>query len=136
VAGSALVGDAPGGDLQGGKQGGGPVPEVVVGALLGSPRPDAAHGLGAFQGLDLGFLIHAEDDRPLGWVQVQADDVVDLGRELGSVENLKVSARQGCTPYSRQMRAIVSRLTPSSRASSRVDQCVTPSLTGGGLRVT
>jgi hypothetical protein len=52
------------------------------------------------------------------------------------VENLKVSARQGWTPYSRQMRAMVSRLTPSSWASSRVDQWVIPSLAGGGLRVT
>jgi hypothetical protein len=80
VAGSALVGDAPGGDLQRGEQRGRSVPDVIVGALLGPPGPDATNGLGAFQGLDLGLLVHAEDHRPLGWVQVQADVVVDLGR--------------------------------------------------------
>jgi hypothetical protein len=42
---------------------------VVVAAPLGPPEPDAAHGLGAFQGLDLGLLIHAEDHGPLGWVR-------------------------------------------------------------------
>jgi hypothetical protein len=136
VAGSALVGDAPGGDLQGGKQRGRPVPQVVMGALLGPPGPDPAHGLGTFQGLNLGLLVHAEHHGPLRWVPVQADDVVDLGRQLGSVENLKVSARQGWMPYSRQMRAMVSRLTPSSRARSRVDQWVMPSRGGAGLRVT
>jgi hypothetical protein len=82
VAGSALVGDLPGGDLQGGNQRGRAVPQRVVGALFGPAGPDLAHGLGAFQGLDLGLLIDPEDDRPLGWVQVQADDVVDLGRQL------------------------------------------------------
>jgi hypothetical protein len=40
------------------------------------------------------------------------------------VENLNVSARHGLMPYSRQTRATVSRLTPSSRASRRVDQWV------------
>jgi hypothetical protein len=38
VAGSALVGDAPGRDLQRGEQGGGAVAGVVVGALLGASR--------------------------------------------------------------------------------------------------
>ena len=32
--------------------------------------------------MDLRLLIDAEDDRPLGWVQVQADDVMNPGRQL------------------------------------------------------
>jgi hypothetical protein len=92
-----------------------------MGALLGPAGPDLAHGLGAFQGLELGLLIDAEDDRPLGWVQVRPTTSWTLAASWGSVENLKVAARQGCTPYSRQMRAMVSRRTPSSRASSRID---------------
>jgi hypothetical protein len=42
-----------------------------------------ADRLGAFQGLDLGLLIHAQHNRTVGWVKVQADDVVDLGDQLG-----------------------------------------------------
>jgi hypothetical protein len=48
---------------------------------------------------------------------------------------LKVSSRQGLRSWSRQLRATVLWLTPSSTASSRVDQCVTPSRSGGGLSV-
>ena len=91
VAGGALVDDVPGRDLQRGEQGCGPVPDVVVGALLGPVGPDPADRLGALQGLDLGLFVHAQHHRPLGWVQVQADDVVDLGRELrvgGELEGL------------------------------------------------
>lgn len=59
-----------------------------------------------------------------------------LATSAGSEENLKVSVRHGLTPCSRHTRAIVSRLTPSSRASRQVDQCVIPSPGGGGLEVT
>jgi hypothetical protein len=62
-----------------------------MGALLWPVAPDSTHGLGAFQRLDLGLLVHTEDDRPLGWVQVEPDDVVDLGREVrvgGDLEGL------------------------------------------------
>jgi hypothetical protein len=60
-------------------------------ALLGPIQPDTADRLGAFQGLDLGLLVHTEHDRACGWVQIQPDDVVDLGRELrvgGELEGL------------------------------------------------
>ena len=74
-----------------------------MGALLGPVRPDPTHGLGAFQGLDLGLLVHAEDDRPLGRLQVQADDVVDLGRQLrvgGELEGLDPPGLHAVlTPY-------------------------------------
>jgi hypothetical protein len=91
VAGSASVDDTPGGDLQRGEQGGGAMAAIVVRAPLGPVRPDAAHGLGALQGLDLGLLVDAEHDRALGWVQVEPDDVVDLGGQFrvgGELERL------------------------------------------------
>jgi hypothetical protein len=59
-----------------------------------------------------------------------------LATSSGSVETLKVSTRQGWMPCSRQTLATVSWLTPSSRATSRVDQWVMPSLGGGGVSVT
>ena len=60
---------------------------------------------------------------------------VTLATSSGSVENLKVSERHGWTPYSRQHRATVALPTPSLAASSLLDQWVTPSDLGGGLRV-
>ena len=53
----------------------------------------------------------------------------------GSVENLNVSRRQGCSPYSRHTSATFTFERPISAASSRLDQCVTPSLRGGGSSV-
>jgi hypothetical protein len=67
------------------------MPDVVVGALLGPIQPDAADRLGAFQGRDLGLLVHPEHDCPLGWVQVEPGDVVDPGNKLrvgGELEGL------------------------------------------------
>src|SRR5690348_12486965 len=58
-----------------------------------------------------------------------------LASSCGSVENLKLSARQGCSPHSRHTSAILTFDRPSSAASSRDDQCVTPSRDGGGSRV-
>jgi len=51
------------------------------------------------------------------------------------VENVNVSAFQGFRPQRRQIRATVAKLTPSRSASSRTDQCVTPSPAGGGSSV-
>jgi hypothetical protein len=55
---NAAVGDLAGGHLQGGKQRGGAVAEVVVGAPLGQPRPERQDRLRAVQRLDLGLLVH------------------------------------------------------------------------------
>jgi hypothetical protein len=63
VARCAVVDDPSGRDLQRREQGGGAVSGVVVGALLGASRPHAADGLGALEGLDLGFLVYAQHDR-------------------------------------------------------------------------
>jgi len=51
------------------------------------------------------------------------------------VENLNVCTRWGLRPYSRQIMDTVKFDTPTSAASSRVDQCVTPSRWGGPARV-
>ena len=58
-----------------------------------------------------------------------------LASSCGSVENLKLSARQGCKPYSRHTLATFTFDRPISAASSRDDQCVTPSRPGGGSKV-
>ena len=49
--------------------------------------------------------------------------------------NLNVSAFHGFRPYRRQIRATVAKLIPRWSANNRADQCVTPSLAGGGSSV-
>ena len=92
--------------------------DVVVGAALGQAGLHRQHRLGAIQRLDLGLLIDAEHDGVLRGVEVEADDVGDLGDQFGSVENLNVSDRHGCTPYSRQALATAEKLIPSSRPTN------------------
>ena len=56
--------------------------DVVVGVPLGDARPHRQHRPGAFQSLDLRFLIDADHDRVLWRCQVQARDVADFRFEL------------------------------------------------------
>jgi hypothetical protein len=63
-----------------------------------------------------------------------------LAWSSGSVENLNVSARHGCTPKRCQIRAMVAceigvPSSASAVASSRVDQCVAPNRVGGSVKV-
>ncbi len=60
---------------------------------------------------------------------------VTLAANSGSVENLNVSARHGCTPNARQARTTVAWSIFNRTASSRDDQCVTPNDSGGGRNV-
>jgi hypothetical protein len=53
----------------------------------------------------------------------------------GSVENLNVSRRQGCSFHSRQIRATDANEMPRCLASRRADQCVTPRDSGGAVNV-
>jgi hypothetical protein len=53
----------------------------------------------------------------------------------GSVENLNVSRRHGCSPHLRQILLTHTCEMPSWSASSRLDQCVTPSFSDGGSSV-
>lgn len=75
--------DAAGGDLQGGEQGGGAVPVVVVGAPLDPARLHGQHRGGAVQGLDLGLLVDAQHHGVVRGCQVQAHHFGDLGDQLG-----------------------------------------------------
>ena len=78
----AEPGHLPGGDFQGGEQGGGAMADVVVAALLVVARLHRKHFLGAVQRLDLGLLIDAQHDRVSRRVQIQAYNVGDLGLQF------------------------------------------------------
>ena len=82
VPGVAGVGDLAGRDVEGGEQAGDAVPGVVVGLPLGDARAHRQDRLAPLQGLALGLLVDADHDGVLGRVQVEADDVADLGVEL------------------------------------------------------
>ena len=111
------------------------MPDVVVGALLRDAGPHRQHRRGAVQRLDLGFLVHAEHHRLVRRVQVQPDHVADLGvqpRVGGELEALRPPRLQA--PFPPDVRDFTLEM-PSSAASSRDDQCVTPSRSGGGSSV-
>ena len=109
----AGVGDLAGRDLQGGEQGGGAVPLVVVGGLLGQARAASAGSArsGPAPGSGTSRRRTARSPSPAG---------PGTGRRRrgpwpparGSVENLNVSRRHGCTPQSRQIRATVALRDP------------------------
>jgi hypothetical protein len=58
------------------------VPGVVVRAPLRHAGHHWQHRLGPVQGLDLGFLVHAQHDGLLGRVVIEADHVHDFRHEL------------------------------------------------------
>ena len=106
---------------------------VVVGGALGQPGLHRQDRLGAVQRLDLRLLVDAQHDGPLGRVQIQADDVADLGDELrvpGQLERLRAVRLQPerlpdpvhrrlvepdlrCHRPRRPMRRVLRRRTPS-----------------------
>lgn len=71
------------GDFQGGEQGGGAVPDVAVGGAFGQSGAHRQDRSGPVEGLDLTFLVHAEHDGVFGRVEVEPDDVADLGVQVG-----------------------------------------------------
>ncbi len=85
----AGAGDLAGRDLQGGVEAGGAVALVVVGHPGRFARLDRQRRLGAIQRLDLGLLIHADDQSALRRIEVEPDDVdhlLDQLRVLGELE--------------------------------------------------
>ena len=67
----ALRQDSAGGDIEGGKQGGGAVANVVMGYTLHVPQSHEQHRLGPVDGLNLRLLINGEHDRMVGRVQIE-----------------------------------------------------------------
>ena len=136
VPGLAGVDDLAGGHLERGEQRGGAVADVVVGGLLRQPGPHRQDRRGPLQGLDLRFLVDAEHHGVLRRVQIQPDHVADLGLQFrigGELERLDPPGLQ--VPAAPDPRHRREAEIPSSAASSRLDQCVTPSRCGGGVNV-
>jgi len=77
------------GHVQGGKQCGGAVADVVVSDTLDVAQTHGQQRLGPIQGLDLRFLVNAEQDCLVGRVEVEADDVSYLLNKEGIVAELE-----------------------------------------------
>ena len=131
----ADAGDPAGGDLECREQCGGAVADVVVAALVGVAGLHRQRLLGPVQRLDLRLLVDTQHDRVLRGARYSPITSVTLATRSGSVENLNVSARHGVTPKARHAFNTVAWSSFSRDPSSRDDQCVTPSRTGGGVRV-
>ena len=83
-----LIDHFAGAEVQGGKQRGGTVTAVVLGAPLRHP---GHHRLLAIKCLDLALLVHAQHERPVRRIQLQTDDVahfLDAQRIGGELEGL------------------------------------------------
>ena len=64
-----------------GEQGGGAVAFIVMGHDLTAPRLDRQPGLGAIEGLDLTFLVEREHHGMRRGIDIESDDVGELGGE-------------------------------------------------------
>jgi hypothetical protein len=72
-----------GGDVQGGKERGGAVPHIVMGHPLHVAQSHGQDGLGAVQGLNLGFFVDAQDHGLVRRIEIESHDVPDLLHEEG-----------------------------------------------------
>jgi hypothetical protein len=98
VARQAVPDDVPRRDIEGGKQGGGAVPLVVMGHGAGAPALERQPGLGPVQGLDLALLVKGEDHGPLRRIEVEADHIPQLGDEGGILGELEPVDLVGLEP--------------------------------------
>src|SRR5687767_5855920 len=91
------------GEVERGVQAQRSVPLVVVRASLDLAWPERQHGLRPVERLNLGLLVHGEDQRVLGRAHVQTDDVNDLLREPRVLADLEVlhsmRLEAGTLPY-------------------------------------
>jgi hypothetical protein len=106
---------------------------VGVGTSLGPPGLHRQHRRGPVQRLDLGLRTHGQHDRVLRRNHVQADHVGDLPDQLGIGGDLERLDPPRLHPV------VTPRPGPGRiadlrrRASSRLDQCVTPSAPGDAV---
>jgi hypothetical protein len=78
VTGQAFVDHLTGGHIQGGKEGGGSVPFVVMSDGPGPALLEREARLGTIQSLDLALFIEGEDDGPFRRCHIETDHVAEL----------------------------------------------------------
>ena len=88
-------------DVEGGKQGGGAVALVIVGHRGAAPLLHWQPGLGAVERLDLAFLVDAKDHGMGRWIDIKANDILELVGESGVVGDLERAHPMRLKPLSR-----------------------------------
>ena len=66
------------GDIEGGKQAGRAVTLVIVATALALPGTHGQQGRGTIERLNLALFVHAQHQRAVGWVEVEANNVTDF----------------------------------------------------------
>ncbi|PNP96828.1 hypothetical protein A8G00_22825 [Sphingobium sp. SA916] len=116
VTGAALSENLTVCDVERGKQGGGPVSDVIVRDAFEIAQTERQNGLGAFQRLNLRFLVNTQVDRVVRRIEIEPDDVFNLvdeqrvGRELEAFRAMRL-------PVSSTMQIAVSSNDTSSPAN-------------------
>ncbi len=111
------------------------MPDVIVAAFSGTPGRSGSTGAARSSAWAWGFSSTHSTTALSGGLRYRPTTSRTLASSCGSVENLKLSARHGCSPYSRHTLATLTFDRPSSAASSRLDPCVIPSRARGGSKV-
>ena len=83
VAAVALANHLAGPGVQSSEQGRGTVAHVIMGVPFGLARAQGQKRSGAVQGLDLGLLVYAQDQRPVRRVEVEPHNIPHLLNEEG-----------------------------------------------------
>src|SRR5664279_1419495 len=86
----AFAENVAGGNIECRKQARNAVSLVVVRASLQLSSPHGQHRLGSAQSLDLGFLIHAQDEGMMGWIEIQPDNIPHFVDQQGIARQLKI----------------------------------------------
>ena len=81
--------------VQGGKQRGGAVSLVVMRHRAAASALQRQPGLGAIERLDLALLVHREHHGVRWRIDVEADDIAQLGAKFGSLDSLNWRSRCG-----------------------------------------
>src|SRR5512134_3841808 len=111
-------------DIQCGEQRGRAVALVVVGHRAGSAFLHRQAGLGAVERLNLALFVHRQHDRMRRRVDIEADHVLNLSANFGSLESLNWRTRCGARPWLRQMRCTEEMLIPVALAIAAAVQWV------------
>ena len=93
-------------DVEGCKQGGGAMADIVMRDTLHVAQSHGQHGLCATEGLDLRLLIHRQHDSVVWRVQIQGDDIAYLlhkKRVVGQLECLRAIGQRSETPGERSI---------------------------------
>ncbi len=91
MAGGGLTNDRAGCDIKSRQQTGGSVPLVIMRPRCRLAGFHRQWGLGASQGLDLGFLIHREDNGMIRWVHIKANNIGELVLKVRIARDLEGS---------------------------------------------